>query len=100
MEDAPPFGNMADAEPHDLVRWEARDVLASQPNLSLRRRRQPGDRSKRGGLAGPVAADEGHDLSLLDVQRHALEGMNPAVEGVDGIDLEEGHEAAARRFFP
>src|SRR5437762_2261856 len=83
------LGHVTDAEAHDLVRWQARDVFATQPHLSPRRRRQPGDRTEGGRLAGAIAADEGHDLPLLDAERHALKRMDPAVVGVDGVDLEE-----------
>src|SRR5256885_2519717 len=98
VEDASPLRNMTDAEAHDLVRCEARDVPASQPHLSPRRRRQPGDRTEGGRLAGTIAADEGHDLSLLDAEGDALKRMDPTVVGVDGIDLEERHQAPLRTF--
>src|SRR3989440_7103633 len=98
VEDASPLGYVTDAQAHDLVRWEARDVPASQPHLSLRRWRQPGDRTKGGRLAGTIAADEGPDLSLLDAEGDALKRMDPAVVGVDGIDLEERHQAPLRTF--
>ena len=93
VEDPSPLGDVTDPEPDDLGGGEVGDVLAAQPHLSPRRRRQPGDGSKGRRFPGAVAADEGHDLSLLDVQGHALEGVDPPVVGVDGIDFEECHQA-------
>ena len=94
-EDPAALGALADAELDDLVRTEAVDPLAAQPDLALARLEQPGDRPQCRGLARAVRADEGDDLALLDVDRDAAQGVDRAVVGVDVVELEQGHGQAS-----
>src|SRR5437763_11141327 len=86
VEDATPLGYVTDPEPDDLCGGTVGDVPATQSHLAPRRRPQPGARSHGRGLAGALAADEGHDLPPLDAERHAPKRMEPAVIGGRGID--------------
>src|SRR2546425_3252637 len=99
--DAPALGRVRDAEPDDLVRRELREVLAAERQLPGAWPQHAGDRAKRGGLARAVAADERHDLALLDAEGHALERVDVAVVGVDVRELEKrgGTVRAAHAVF-
>ena len=55
---------------------------------------KPGDRAQCRGLARPVGADERDALAFVDGQRHALERLDVAVEGMDLVDLEQRHQTA------
>ena len=81
------LGHLGDAERNDALGGQARDVFAEKPDGALARRRDPRDGHKRGGLAGAIGPDQGHDLALPDAQAHALEGLDVAVKGLDVRDL-------------
>ena len=48
-----------------------------------------GDGAQGRGLAGAVAAEQGQDFALPDIERHALHDIAFAVIGVDVADREE-----------
>ena len=72
----------------DRVRGEAGQLEAVEGDVSAARRHDAHDAAKGGGLAGAVAADEGHHLAGLYGQRHALEDMRLAVVGVQVLNRE------------
>jgi hypothetical protein len=84
-----------DALARDLVGRAAAHVLAVEDDAPARGD-HPGDGAQRGGLAGPVRAEDRHDLALLDVERDALEDDALAVARVHLLDLEQAHAAVPR----
>ena len=56
-------------------------VMSSPSNImpAGNRGQNAGDRTQRGALARAVRADQRHELSLLDRQRNALDGLDLAV---------------------
>jgi hypothetical protein len=61
---------------------QARDVAALVADLAVLRRREPGDRAERGGLARAVASEKRHHLALGDAEREVVQDVPEAVEGV------------------
>jgi hypothetical protein len=53
------------------------------------------DRPERGGLAGPVGAEDDDDLALLDLEVEAAQDLDGAVAGIEVRDLEEVAHAAS-----
>src|SRR6266571_1122332 len=88
-EDAPALGRLGHPEPHDVVGGHQVDALAVVEDAALGRAQQPGDGPQGGGLPRPVGADEADDLAPVDVEAHALDGLDVAVEDVDVLDVEE-----------
>src|SRR5262249_56550227 len=66
------LGDVADAEPEDLVRGAAVDRLPLEEDPSGGRGEQAGDRAERRGLSGAVGADEGDNRARLDAQGDAV----------------------------
>src|SRR5215510_2254353 len=64
--DAAPLRHQAQAAPRDLVRGQARDVLAAEQNAAAARRREADDRADQRGLADAVAAEHRDDLATAD----------------------------------
>ena len=85
------LGHLDDARGDDLVRGDRTEVPSVEANGPGARADDPGDRVEGGRLARAVGADERDDLALLDRQRHALEGVDVAVVGVDVVDFEQRH---------
>jgi hypothetical protein len=50
------------------------------------RRDQPHDRPEGGGLADPVAAEQGDDFAPAHLKRHIEKHMAFAEEGVHGVE--------------
>src|SRR3954447_5190256 len=92
LEAVPSLRRLRDPEPDDVLRSRLGDLLAVEADRALARRRQPGDRAERRGLARSVRADQGDDLALLHRQRDALDGGDVAVVGVDVVQFEQRHQ--------
>src|SRR5215213_7237140 len=45
-------------------------------------------------LAGPVRTDQGDDLTLIDMERDAFQGLDVAVVGGDVLNVEHGRGVA------
>ena len=78
------------------MRSQAGDAAALVADLARAWRREAGDRAKRGGLSGTVAAEEGDDLAFGEVQRHPVQDVAETVERIDIVDL-ENHAATPPR---
>ena len=78
-EDAPPLRHHGDPEGHDLVRPEPVDAPPVEDDLPRREPGEPGDGAQRRRLAGPVRPDEGHDVALVELDRHARDGPHLVV---------------------
>jgi hypothetical protein len=57
-----------------------------------------GDGADQRTLARAVGADDGHDLALGDLERHAGQRLGVAVEEVEVLDLEKGAHHAGSAF--
>src|ERR1700682_531054 len=54
----------------------------------------PGTGPKGGGLACAVGPDQGDDLSLVDMEADATQGLDASIKDVDPLDLEQhAHQA-------
>src|SRR5262249_7988990 len=93
-EDPPALRHLADPPRHDLVRGHRVDSLAVQQDVALSRLEDARDCPQGRALAGPVGADQRHDLAVLDLDADALQGVDVAVEGVDVRKLECRHRQA------
>ena len=82
----PAFGDLADAEIADAVARPAGDVGAAKHDAAARRRLHAGDGADQRGLAGAIGADDGDDLALRDLERHAVERLRVAIEQVEVFD--------------
>jgi len=88
-EETPSLGCVADSHPGDLLRAQPMDGLPLHTDLAPCGPDQPADGPKRRGLAGAVAADEGHDLALVHAQRDIAQGVDVPVEDIDLVHLEQ-----------
>ncbi len=50
---------------------------------------QPHQAAQQRGLARAVAADQGGDLPLLDLQRHVVEDLRVAVPGAQAVEAKQ-----------
>jgi hypothetical protein len=62
---------------------------AVQPDAAVRRPLEPDDDLQERALAGPVGADDGDYVAVVDPERDAVDGREPAEPLCDRIDLEE-----------
>ena len=83
------LGGLRDAQTHDLVRRLADQRLAVEDQRPGGRAQQSGDRAQRRGFAGPVGADQRHDLPGLDGQVDPLQRVDRAVVDVQVMNLKE-----------
>ena len=83
---APPLRDVGDAGASDLVRREAEDLLAREPDAA-RCLHEAGDGIAQGGLAHAVAPDDGQHAPLQR-EAHALQRMRAAVVDVESVDGE------------
>src|SRR3972149_6449861 len=86
--EAAPPGDVADSARHGGGREEPVDRPAVQGDRPSSRTQHPGDRPEGGGLAGPVGADQRHDLPVADLEGNAPKGLDIAVENVEILDSE------------
>src|SRR3982751_1141177 len=72
-EDPTSLRDVPDTQAHYLVRGNVGDVFPPESDPAFCRRSEPGNGSERRGLPCPVAAAQGDDFHLLDVQRYGME---------------------------
>src|SRR5215217_3281320 len=92
-EDMPTLGRVRHAHRDDLLRRRLRDLAIVEADRTLARRCETRDRAQRGGFAGAVRADQRDALTVLHLDRDALEGLDVPVEGMDILDLEQRHQS-------
>ena len=69
------------------------DGVAHHPDVALHDRHELADRQQRGGLAGTVRAEQGHHLTLVDVEIEMADDRRAVVTGRQVVDLEQaGHD--------
>jgi hypothetical protein len=71
------------------VGGEAADRHAVQSDVAVRRPLEPDDDLEERALAGSVGTDDGDDLAVVDPERDAVDGREPAEPLCDRIDLEQ-----------
>jgi hypothetical protein len=86
--DATVVRNVAEATAGALVGREAGDVGTLEENLAASLLVEAHEGAQGGGLAGAVAADEGDDLALVDVEREVVQGLRLTVPGGESLDAE------------
>src|SRR5690606_15768302 len=72
----------------------AGNVFALEGDRAFARARVAAHRHQQRGLAGPVGADQRHDLALVDFYRHAIQGLDGAVIRMDVVQLQ--HHSSPR----
>jgi len=95
-EDAPAFGNIADAERGDGVGRPVGRRLAEDAHHALARVGKSYEAAQRRRLAGSIATEERDEFALGHAEADAVEDMALAVEAVDGLDVERVHAALPR----
>src|SRR4029453_8763108 len=92
-----------DRERLRVARMRDRHGLALDQDLARVSRVRPRQRSDQGGLSGPVAADQPDHLAGIQVDGHAVHGVDAAERDPDVAQLDErragavGHRAALLR---
>jgi hypothetical protein len=89
-EHRPALGGVGHAGPGDLVRRAARHVAAADHHAPGRGSHQAGRHPGHRRLPHAVGADDRHRVPGPDPQRHAEQRPEPAVPGVDPVELEHG----------
>ena len=90
------FGHQAQARRDAVLDVERRDIGAGKVGPALQRQHAH-DGVEQRGLAGAVGADDGDDLVVGDVERHAAHGLDLAVGDMDiGKFQQRAHAAAPR----
>src|SRR3981189_3013105 len=79
----PSLRRQRNAPPHDFRLRHPVYPGAAEADLALARRPQPHDRAQGAGLAGAVAAHQGHDLRRRHVEADAAERDPATVFDVD-----------------
>ena len=69
-------------------------IAAGEGDGARPRPHQAGHGAEQGALARPVRADDGDDLALVDVERHALQHLDAAVTGAQAAHAQ--HQASPR----
>ena len=87
-EDLPALGRLGDAGGNPRVGLGMRDVRALEDNCAAADRLHAGDGFEQRGLAGAVAADERHDLTLAHLQAHVAQGLDAPVAAGEAVNLE------------
>ena len=87
---------MRDAEPHDRFRPEAGDGFTVEQDFAGGRLGETRDGAERGGLAGPVGAEQGHDLTCIDADRDAAQRLDFPVADHQIANVEQRHYSVPR----
>src|SRR5690606_14135966 len=77
------------APPGDLVAGETVDGLATETDGTARRPVEAADAVEHRGLAGAVGADDGQDLAVADVERHAIDRLQAAKAHAEVADFQQ-----------
>src|SRR5262249_25103924 len=81
---------LRDLEARNIVGRQLRDLAAVEEDRAFARARIAADRHHQCRFAGAVAADQGDDLALADVEVDALERGDAAVVRAQAAHAEEG----------
>src|ERR1043166_8547696 len=83
------LGYVTDAETHDAVRRQMRDIVTLEADRSTLGIQHAGDGTQHGGLPGAVRAEYGDDLALCDLQAYPADRLDRTVEGLDPGDVKQ-----------
>ncbi len=86
LEDTRNLELSSDARAGDLVLFPIGDVGVVQKDAALRAFGLAGHEVHQGGLAGAVGAEQDAQLTILDRQRHTIDGLEPAEVDTKAID--------------
>ena len=87
-QDTPAFRHVNHAATGDLVSGQRGDRFPFQMDIAAPGPHQSRYGLERGRLAGPVAAQQGHDFPFMDIQRYPTQRLDLAVEGFDIADAQ------------
>ena len=90
QEDAPSFGDVRHAVPHERVGIAVGDILVQKTDAAGFWMQQAGNRFQGGGFTRAVRTDQRDGFSLMDFKGNALDGMNGTVVDMDLINLQHG----------
>jgi hypothetical protein len=79
-----------DAQCGDATGREKRSVLSIHQNTPLGRVIDAADSIQERGLPGAIGADDGHDLTVIDIDTHSLERSQAAEPEMSILNLELG----------
>src|SRR3972149_10349621 len=97
-EDAAPLWRLHNAEPRDFMGRERSDVAALEEDAALVHARASEDRHHQRRLAGAVAADQGDDLALMNIEIDPMQDRKDALAGGNRRPFRErrGHRPTSR----
>src|SRR5436190_980259 len=91
------LGHVAEPARDDALDAGARDVGAAKRDSTGARTQKPGQRLQQGRFPGAIGSDDGHQLSVVDAKREAMEDVVVAVACGEIVHLEKsGHRAVTR----
>ena len=90
---------MGNTELDNLVGRGRGDGFAHELDGAAAASHEAGHSFQRRGLARAVCADKGDDLALVDLEAHALDGVDGAVVDIQILSLEHHHDSFAP-FLP
>ena len=89
-EHAAPAGHLGDAEARGGVGVGVGDVSAVEDDGAPDGIEQAADGAQQRGLAGPIGAEQGHDLALLEFQVDTEQHLHLVVGDIELVQREEG----------
>ena len=87
----------SDAQRGDDAGVEANDRLSLELDLAFGGRHQTGDGVKERGLAGAIRADDADDLTFVDMEVQARQGVQATESDLQIADLEIGRASCRER---
>ena len=100
-EQPPAFRHQRHAELDDLVGRQRADVAAVETHAGRgRARQQARDRFQESRFAGPVGADDGDRLALVESEGDAEQRLEVAVKGGEFAGLQHGRSRAPHAAMP
>ena len=98
LEDAAAFRRDGNAAAHDVVGGHLGDVLALEHNAAAAGTRVAAHGHQQRSLARAIAADQGDDLALIDMQTDLVDRADGAIVGGDLLQLQHrlAHQASPR----
>ncbi len=93
-EDLPALRHLRDAERNACMGGQILQLPIFEPDPPGRDRLHAADRPYQRSLAGAVGAEEGDDLAGRDIDRNAVQRLDPAVAAPDVLNREHGRSPA------
>src|SRR5690606_24240717 len=88
------FGHQLQAQPGDFMGLHLVDGRTGEGNAARLRGQRPRKRLQQRGFSRAVAAQQGQDLVLADLERNVEQNMRIAVKGIDAVDFEQTHDSS------